>query len=129
MQSFVDGSGGTVTRPTPLTWTAPRARHLPARVRHASVDSGADGPVWNGGGDTAPTSATAASRTGSGVSAVSYNAEVPLLFSEIDPVQNNAVECGCQHGGFSETTALVWPAETGAAIRASVITIPAIRRR
>ena len=32
-----------------------------------------------------------------------YTADVPLLFSEIDPVQNNAVNAAVQHGGFSET--------------------------
>jgi hypothetical protein len=38
--------------------------------------------------------------------AVSYNAEVPLLLSEIDPVQNNAVNTAVSTTGFSET--MVW---------------------
>jgi hypothetical protein len=38
--------------------------------------------------------------------AVTYNAEIPLLFSEIDPVQNAAVAKAVTLPGFSETT--VW---------------------
>src|SRR6202023_3076921 len=38
--------------------------------------------------------------------AVTYNAEVPMIFSEIDPVQNNAVNAAVNHAGFNETT--VW---------------------
>src|SRR6266480_4015284 len=38
--------------------------------------------------------------------AVTYNAEVPLLLSEIDPVQNNAVNAAVNTAGFSETA--VW---------------------
>jgi hypothetical protein len=38
--------------------------------------------------------------------AVPYNAEVPLEFSEIDPVQNKSVDAAVRTAGFSET--LVW---------------------
>src|ERR1700682_361020 len=38
--------------------------------------------------------------------AVSYNADVPLLLSEIDPAQNNAVTTAVNTVGFSETE--VW---------------------
>src|ERR1700688_3572608 len=38
--------------------------------------------------------------------AVTYNAEVPLVLSEIDPVQNAAVNAAVNKAGFSETT--VW---------------------
>src|SRR5947207_2775048 len=38
--------------------------------------------------------------------AVTYNAEVPLLLSEIDAVQNNAVNAAVTTAGFSET--MVW---------------------
>jgi Bacterial Ig domain len=38
--------------------------------------------------------------------AISYNAEVSLLLSEIDPVQNNAVNAAVNTNGFSET--MVW---------------------
>jgi hypothetical protein len=41
-----------------------------------------------------------------GTCAVSYNAEIPLLLSEIDPVQNNAVNTAVNAAAFSET--LVW---------------------
>ena len=34
---------------------------------------------------------------------VNYNADVPLLFSEIDPVQNNAVDRAVNTAGFNET--------------------------
>jgi parallel beta-helix repeat protein len=40
------------------------------------------------------------------VPAVNYNAEVPLEFSEIDPVQNKAVDQAVRTAGFSET--MVW---------------------
>jgi hypothetical protein len=40
--------------------------------------------------------------------AVTYNAEIPLEFSEIDPVQNNNVNIAVNTAGFSETA--VWSA-------------------
>src|SRR5437016_5302833 len=43
--------------------------------------------------------------------AVSYNAEVPLLLSEIDPVQNNSVNTAVNTAGFSETK--VWSGQPG----------------
>jgi len=43
--------------------------------------------------------------------AVTYNAEIPLLFSEIDPVQNNAVNAAVSTAGFSETA--VWSGQPG----------------
>jgi hypothetical protein len=64
---------------------------------------------------TAPTSGTAAGTAYPAVAAttktaaipaVSYNAEVPLEFSEIDPVQNKAVDLAVRTSGFSET--MVW---------------------
>src|SRR5580692_6085415 len=36
------------------------------------------------------------------VSSITYNAEVPMLFSEIDPIQNNAVTAAVNTNGFSE---------------------------
>ncbi len=44
--------------------------------------------------------------------AVSYNGEVPLLLSEIDPVQNAAVSAAVNTAGFSETA--VWSGQPGA---------------
>ena len=43
--------------------------------------------------------------------AVAYNAEIPLAFSEIDPVQNNAVNTAVNTAGFSETK--VWSGQPG----------------
>ena len=44
--------------------------------------------------------------------AVTYNAEVPLVLSEIDPVQNAAVATAVATDGFLETT--VWSGQPGA---------------
>src|SRR6516225_9463458 len=59
---------------------------------------------------TAPTSGTAAGTAypvnGTNTGPVTYNADVPLLLSEIDPVQNAAVYAAVTTAGFSETT--VW---------------------
>lgn len=52
----------------------------------------------------AVTSTTAASQVA--IPAVQYNAEVPLEFSEIDPVQNKAVDVAVRNPQFSETR--VW---------------------
>jgi hypothetical protein len=54
---------------------------------------------------TAPTAAPGTAYTTSG-GTVNYAAEVPVLFSEIDPVQNAAVAQAVSTVGFSETT--VW---------------------
>ncbi len=52
----------------------------------------------------AVTTTTAASQTA--IPAVQYNAEVPFEFSEIDPVQNKAVDVAVRNAMFSETR--VW---------------------
>src|SRR5882762_4399089 len=46
-----------------------------------------------------------------GTCAVSYNADIPLLLSEIDPVQNAAVNAAVLTTGFSETA--VWSGQPG----------------
>ena len=43
--------------------------------------------------------------------AVTYNADIPLLFSEIDPAQNNAVATAVNTLGFSAT--IVWSGQPG----------------
>jgi len=48
---------------------------------------------------------------GATAAAVTYSADVDLLFSEIDPVQNNAVNAAVNTAGFSETT--VWSGQPG----------------
>src|SRR5438309_2971025 len=55
--------------------------------------------------------AVAATATSAAVPAVTYNAEIPLLFSEIDPVQNKAVNAAVNTAGFSETA--VWSGQPG----------------
>ena len=102
------------------------AGHVSARVRHASLDPGPDGPVRHRGGDH-----SAAQRSGRGqpIRSVTYNAEVPLLFSEIDPVQNSAVNAAVNTAGFSETT--VWSGQPGGCgdPKLAALTRLAIRRR
>src|SRR6266478_4864738 len=59
---------------------------------------------------TAPTSGTAGCAypgATAGTCAVNYNAEIPLLLSEIDPIQNDAVSLAVATTGFSETSARV----------------------
>src|SRR6266704_5343179 len=55
--------------------------------------------------------AVAATTTTAAVPAVTYGAEANLLFSEIDPVQNNAVQAAVNTVGFSETK--VWSGQPG----------------
>src|SRR5207249_10349445 len=62
---------------------------------------------------TAPAGATAGTAypaVGT-TAAVTYNADIPLLFSEIDPVQNTAVSAAVNTAGFSETN--VWSGLAG----------------
>jgi len=62
---------------------------------------------------TAAPTATAGVETAAGTAypGVSYDAEVPMIFSEIDPVQNNLVYTAVNLPGFSETT--VWSGQPG----------------
>jgi len=67
---------------------------------------------------TPPSGATAgtaypgvAGTTTTAIPAVQYNAEIPLEFSEIDPVQNKAVNTAVNTAGFSET--MVWSGMAG----------------
>ena len=55
--------------------------------------------------------AVAATTTTAAVPAVTYGGEANLLFSEIDPVQNNAVQAAVNTVGFSETK--VWSGQPG----------------
>ena len=87
---------------TGLTWTAPReGTYLLESGTHPSIQ----GPMGLYGmvvvtGNTAPPVTAYTSP------AVTYDADVRLLFSEIDPVQNNAVSTAVNTAGFSETK--VW---------------------
>ena len=87
---------------TSLTWTAPRpGTYLIESGTHPSIQ----GPMGLYG-ILVVTAAPAGPVAGTAYSGVSYNAEVPLIFGEIDPVQNNAVSAAVNHVGFSETA--VW---------------------
>jgi len=106
VQSFSTevAAGGTAT----LTWTAPRpGTYLIESGTHPSIQ----GPMGLYGMlvvTTAPATGvagTAYPAVGT-TAAVTYNADVPLLLSEIDAVQNNAVAKAVTLTGFSETT--VW---------------------
>ena len=68
---------------------------------------------------TAPVTTGTIAR-GTAYPGVSYDAEVPVLFSEIDPVQNNAVNTAVGTTGFSETA--VWSGVAGSCGDATVHT-------
>ncbi len=60
---------------------------------------------------TAPNGATAGIAYGSGATAVNYGADIPAVFSEIDPVQNAAVNAAVATSGFAELN--VWSGAYG----------------
>src|SRR5438874_8894130 len=111
VQSFSTevASGAT----TSLTWTALRpGTYLIESGTHPSIQ----GPMGLYGMlvvTTAPAGTTAgiAYPAVGTTPAVNYNAEVPLLLSEIDPVQNRAVNTAVNTAGFSETK--VWSGQPG----------------
>jgi hypothetical protein len=87
---------------TSLTWTAPRpGTYLLESGTHPSIQ----GPMGLYG-IVVITSAPSGGNAGTAYPGVSYNAEVPLLFSEIDPAQNRAVSAAVGKTGFSETATL-----------------------
>jgi hypothetical protein len=98
---------------TALTWTAPRpGTYLIESGTHPSIQ----GPMGLYGilvVTTAPAGTTAGTAYGVAgtATAVSYNAEIPLLLSEIDPVQNNSVNTAVNTSGFTETA--VWSGQPG----------------
>src|SRR5664279_211088 len=82
--------------PTPLVWKAPRpGTYLIESGTHPSIQ-GSMGLY----GILVVTAAPSASGAGMAYPGVSYNAEVPLLLSEIDPFQNNAVQTAVNTAGF-----------------------------
>jgi cadherin-like protein/Big-like domain-containing protein len=97
---------------TSLTWTAPRpGTYLLESGTHPSIQ----GPMGLYGivvVTTAPAGTTAgcAYPGAAGACAVLYNADIPLLLSEIDAVQNAAVSTAVNTAGFSETN--VWSAQS-----------------
>jgi len=93
----------------PLTWTASNLRpgtYLLESGSHPSIQ----GPMGLYGilvVTTAPNGTT----PGTAYPGVSYNADIPMILSEIDPVQNRAVDTAVNQAGFSETE--VWSGQPG----------------
>jgi Bacterial Ig domain len=111
VQSFSTEVGAGAT--TALTWSKLRpGTYLIESGTHPSIQ----GPmglygilvVTTAPAGSTPGTAYPAVTTAAAVStaAVNYNADVPLLMSEIDPVQNAAVSAAVNTAGFSETR--VW---------------------
>ena len=105
VQSFGTEVAGGAT--TPLTWSSLRpGTYLIESGTHPSIQ----GPMGLYGVlvVTAAPAATSGTETAPGTAYpnVTYDAEVPLVLSEIDPVQNNAVSAAVNTSGFSETA--VW---------------------
>src|SRR6266480_5994623 len=125
VQSFATEVAAGAT--TSLTWTTPRpGTYLLESGTHPSIQ----GPMGLYGmvvvtcaptvtaGCPVTTTTTLAAGTAypAGANptlnpAVTYGAEANLLFSEIDPVQNNAVNAAVNTAGFSETK--VWSGQPG----------------
>src|SRR6516165_10358244 len=86
----------------PLTWTGLRpGTYLIESGTHPSIQ----GPMGLYG-VLVVTSAPSGGTPGTAYPGVSYDADVPLLLSEIDPVQNAEVNTAVNTAGFSET--MVW---------------------
>lgn len=93
---------------TLLTWTAPRpGTYLLESGTHPSIQA-TMGLI----GIVVVTSPAGSSTQGTAYPGVNYDSEVPLLFSEIDPRQNAAVDAAVNTPGFSETK--VWSGQPGA---------------
>ena len=92
---------------TSLTWKSPRpGTYLIESGTHPSIQ----GPMGLYGilvVTSAPTATIGVeSAPGTAYPGVSYDAEVPLLLSEIDPAQNNAVSAAVNTTGFSESATI-----------------------
>jgi FtsP/CotA-like multicopper oxidase with cupredoxin domain len=91
-----------------LTWKAPRpGTYLIESGTHPSIQ----GPMGLYGILVVTSAPTTAAPAGTAYPGVTYNAELPLLLSEIDPVQNKAVNAAVNAAAFSET--LVWSGQPG----------------
>jgi hypothetical protein len=117
----VPAAGTPATGCGTLTWTAPRpGTYLLESGTHPSIQGpmGLYGMVVVTEAPSATPVAPATATTGCAYTpaagttcVVPYNAEANLLFSEIDPVQNNAVQTAVTTAGFSET--MVWSGQPG----------------
>src|SRR6266478_74265 len=109
---------GQVASGSALTWTAPRpGTYLLESGTHPSIQGpmGLIGmlvvtaaPAGTAVGTAYPGSAAGVTPV---VPAVTYNADIDLLLSEIDPVQNRAVNTAVNTAGFGETN--VWSGQPG----------------
>ncbi len=80
------------------------ARHVSARVGHASLDSGTHGSLWNRGGDASSYSERQhGDRRRRPTGRELQRRRVALLLSEIDPSQNRAVNTAVNTPGFTES--------------------------
>src|SRR6266513_1670814 len=103
-------AGATVVS---LTWTAPRpGTYLLESGTHPSIQGpmGLYGIVVVTAAPAGGAAGTAYPAVGT-APAVAYNADIPLLLSEIDPVQNTAVSAAVNTAGFAETN--VWSGLAG----------------
>jgi hypothetical protein len=106
VQSLATEVAGGAT--TALTWPAlAPGTYLLESGTHPSIQvpMGLIGVLVVTAAPAGTTAGTAYPAAGT-VPAVTYNAEIPLEFSEIDPVQNKAVNTAVSTAGFSETR--VW---------------------
>jgi hypothetical protein len=112
VQSFATevAEGATTT----LTWKAPRpGTYLLESGTHPSIQvpMGLYGILVVTTAPVGTTAGTAYPAVTGGNAAVTYNAEIPLEFSEIDPVQNRTVTAVVNTVGFNET--MVWSGQPG----------------
>ncbi len=124
VQSFATEVAAGAT--TSLTWSDLRpGTYLMESGTHPSIQ----GPMGLYGilvvttlpvGATAGTAYPANFNLGVSNPAVTYNAELPLILSEIDPAQNKAVQTAVSTTGFSET--MVWSGQPGGCGNASSAT-------
>ncbi len=108
VQSFsTEVAAGPVA--TSLTWTTPRpGTYLLESGTHPSIQ----GPMGLYGMVVVTDATTGTAYPAVGTTpAVTYNADASFLFSEIDPVQNNAVSTAVNTASFSETR--VWSGQPG----------------
>jgi hypothetical protein len=118
VQSFGTEVGPGTT--TSLTWTAPKAgTYLIESGTHPSIQvpMGLYGMVVVTQAPTTVTNGTVTRETAAGcaypvtgqacASAATYDTDVDLLMSEIDPLQNNSVQTAVTTAGFSETSARI----------------------
>jgi hypothetical protein len=103
------GTEATVGSPAAqLTWSSLRpGTYLLESGTHPSIQ----GPMGLYGILVVTSAPASAGTNGTAYPGVTYSSELPVLFSEIDPVQNNLVSKAVNTSGFTETR--VWDGHTG----------------